>query len=106
MDWLFWQWEEAALYSSSDLLNGETARPSAIELLVIKLIYEVIASQSRCGKCGASLNRPFRLICDRTPLTHWRILVATRCSGWKRHRHSTLVTDTSKDLLLGTLHLD
>jgi hypothetical protein len=106
MDWLFWQWEEASLYSSPDLLDGKTARPSAAELLVIKLAYEAIAGQSCCGKCGASLNRPLRLIYDRTSLTHWRVVVATRCRGWKRHRHGALVTDTSKDLLLGTLHLD
>jgi hypothetical protein len=106
MDWLFWQWEEATLYRSSDLLNGETARPSAAELLVIELTYEAIAGQSCCTKCGAPLNRPLRLISDRTPLTHWRVVVATRCSGWKRHRHSALVTDTSRDLLLGTLGLD
>jgi hypothetical protein len=105
MDWLFWQWEETALYSSSDLLSGETAGPSAAELLVIKLTYETVAGQSCCGKCGASFGRPLRLSTGRTVFSHWRVVVSTRCRGWKRHRHSALVTDTSKDLLLGALHL-
>jgi hypothetical protein len=105
MDWLFWHWEETALGSSSDLLGGETARPSAVELFVIKLTYQAIAGQSCCGKCGASLNRPLRLSFGRSPFKDWCVVVATRCSGWKRHRHAALVTDTSRDLLLGPLQV-
>jgi hypothetical protein len=105
MDWLFWQWEDTSSDGLSDLLSDEPARPSAAELLVIKLTYEAIARLSNCEKCGASLNRPLRLSPGPTPLRHWRVVVATRCSGWQRHRHSALVTDTSDDLLLGSLHL-
>jgi hypothetical protein len=105
MDWLFWQWEDTGPDGLADILCAETVRPSAAELLVIKLTYEGIAGLSNCAKCGASLNRPLRLSSGRTALRHWQVVIATRCSGWQRHRHSAVVTDTPEDLLLGTLHL-
>ena len=70
MDWLFWQWEDTSSDGLSDLLCDELVRPSAAELLVIKLTYEAIAGLSNCGKCGASLNRPLRLSSGPTRLRH------------------------------------
>ena len=87
---------------------GDEGRPGAVDLWLIHLIYEVIAAESTCVKCGASLGRRLRLVPPfvDSPLLDWRVLVVTRCEGWRRHRHVANVVEGSKSLLFGRLSPD
>ncbi len=121
MDWLFSnQWSESDVrhpsgqyYHDHDqgLIRagaavGGGAHFSAIEMWLVRLAYEDMAAKSSCKKCGAPLGRELRFVPpDEYDPPWWRLLVVTRCSGWRRHRHSAGVAEASKDLLFGPFEL-
>ena len=77
-------------------------RPSDDDLWLIGLVYETVAAESGCTRCGASLRHAVRLTpalasCAGT----WGVVVTARCAGWRRHRHVADVTEASSDLVLG-----
>ena len=37
------------------------------------------------------------------PVPTWYLLVTARCRGWRRHRHTAVVTEASNNLQLGPL---
>ena len=121
MEWLFAPWElmsalggpsgcpyqgydEERLRTSTSM--GGRAELSAVEMWVLRLSYEALAAQSNCGRCGSRLGRKLRSLwpSDAYPRSV-RMLAMTRCSGWRRHRHVAVVTESSEDLLLGPLRL-
>ena len=121
MDWLFANWALAAGlgrqprrrwhnydddFRTPGTLIGVRSRLSTVEMWLVRLAYKEIAAELRCEKCGAPLGRELRFIPpgDHDPVS-WRLLAVTRCSGWRRHRHAAGVAESSKDLLLGPLHL-
>jgi len=88
--------------STTDAEPGARAEPTADDLSLIRLMYEIVAAESRCGRCGAPLGRRLRCVlssADRAP--SWRVSVVTRCSGWRRHRHVADVAEASRDLSFG-----
>ena len=86
---------------------GGCAEPTALDMWLVQVAYEVVAAESRCAKCGSPLGRGLLLApsSEVHPLFRWRVSIATRCSGWRRHRHVANVVKASNDLLLGSLHL-
>jgi hypothetical protein len=62
---------------------------SDLDLWLVQQAYEVIAHASQCQACGARLGRSLRVspVASPHPAMHGRLSVATRCTGWKRHRH-------------------
>jgi hypothetical protein len=121
MDWLFSNpWSAAGSghpsgqqHQNYDRGSGKTrtvlggrSRFSAIEMWLVRLAYEDMAAQVSCKKCGAPLGRELRLVPpDDYDPPWWCLLVVTRCSGWRRHRHSAGVTEASKNLLFGPLQV-
>jgi hypothetical protein len=81
--------------------------PSALDLWLIQVTYGVIASLSTCQACGAGLGRSISVVPVRGthPSARWKVSVATRCQGWRRHPHHALATEGT-DLLLGAFTWD
>jgi hypothetical protein len=106
MDWIlgsgvYW----AAFTGSYPPSTSPAWFPSELDLSLITIAYKVAAADATCARCGTPLAR-------RTPhLTPqycarpsaWRVLVTTRCRGWRHHRHTALVTETAGNLHLGPL---
>jgi hypothetical protein len=122
MDWLFANWPFDAGFGGPSAPSSQnydrelrTVRTlatnrlplSAVEMWLLRLAYVAMAAELSCGKCGAPLDRELRFVppSDADPPS-WRTLVVTRCSGWRRHRHTADVTESSKDLLLGLFRLN
>jgi hypothetical protein len=81
-----------------------TTAPTDLDLRIIRLTYEVAAAESSSAKCGAAIGRRLRLATRcAAPSPTWRVLVTTRCRGWRRHRHTAVVTEASDNLQLGPL---
>jgi hypothetical protein len=121
MEWLF------ALWPFTFGLEGQSGRPcqgyeyerrttrtsvggrdelSAVEMWLLRLSYEGHAAQLDCGRCGSRLGR--ELLSLRPSHAYppsVRMLAVTRCSGWRRHLHVAVVTESSEDLLLEPLRL-
>ena len=78
--------------------------PSAIDLSLIRIVYEVIAADTRCAKCGSPLGRRLRVTTWPTlrgPV-RWRVAVRTRCTGTWRHVHEATVGHCPTALALGS----
>ena len=77
--------------------------PTEHDLTLIEVAYEVLAARSFCTRCGAPLGRGLSLYPGSSDSgdTGWRLVVATRCRGWRRHAHTAVVTDDGTDLLIG-----
>jgi len=124
MEWMFPQWwlgpSYGTPYGLSTWPRGDTAappatpdtcddtwlskhpRPSEDDLWLIGLVYETVAAETRCARCGATMRRTVRVTpalasCAGT----WGVVVTARCGGWRRHRHVADVTEASSDLVLG-----
>lgn len=75
--------------------------PTGSDLWVTTGTYEFVAVRSACGKCDAGLSR--ELSVAAVPGTTWRIAVSARCRGWRRHRHTAVVTEDHGGLRFGEL---
>lgn len=80
------------------------AAPTELDLSLTEALYEAIAASTYCGRCGAKLGRRMRVVPSSRPGTtpeSWRLLVVTRCHGWRRHAYAAEVTETGQDLRIG-----
>ncbi|HZM75590.1 MAG TPA: hypothetical protein VFC19_07675 [Candidatus Limnocylindrales bacterium] len=81
--------------------TGPAAAPSELDLALIEALYEAIAAATHCGRCGATLGRRLHVVPSSrsvsTPAS-WRLLVVTRCHGWRRHAFAADVTEVAQDL--------
>jgi hypothetical protein len=75
--------------------------PTETDLWVTARTYEFAAVRSTCGKCGAELGG--KLSVAVVPGTTWLIAVNARCRGWRRHRHTALVSEWHGGLRFGEL---
>ena len=96
----FW----AALTGSYVRLYREMpASASELDLSLIGLVYEFIAGESTCARCGDPLGRGLHFeVWSRTATSAWQVLVTTRCSSWRRHRHTAVVGEASGGLRFGS----
>ena len=108
MDWLmsgvYWAALTGSYTCPDPRSTTPTTSPTDLDLWLIQLVYEVAAGQATCAKCGAPLGRGLHLAtryAGRAPT--WYVSVATRCRGRRRHRHTAVVTERSKNLQLGPL---
>ena len=103
VEWLFWPWPIPGWWNSLTFYGS--ARPSAVDLTLIKLVYEFMAADVPCSKCAASLGRKVELTPDTSgAVESWSITVITRCSGWRRHQHTATVSESHQELILGPFH--
>ncbi|MFD1935571.1 hypothetical protein ACFSKW_29290 [Nonomuraea mangrovi] len=87
MEWFFLPWTfvpRAPSWYESQWNRYEP--PGAAEKWLIEIIYETVAAETRCTRCGAPLEPP-RLRADA-----WPVRVAARCRGTARHRHRANVS--------------
>jgi ribosomal protein L37AE/L43A len=71
--------------------------PDPAEKWLIEIVYETVAAETRCTRCGTPLDRP------RVRAGIWPVRVSTRCRGGARHRHRANVLRTSDGLSLAPL---
>jgi hypothetical protein len=104
--WMYWLAAGSApdpRYWTMDDEAGPRRYPelTALDLTVVRLVYGVVAAQSRCARCGAGLRRDVRVTSVACDCPQRTALVETVCGGWRRHRHVARVDEASNDLLVG-----
>ncbi len=117
MDWLSWHFTSALGVPAPARGNqgggpltgppgdGANARPTAVDLCVIQLIYEVLAAESSCATCDAPLGRALHVAPSEVASPQsWHVLVLTQCTGWRRHGYVATAKGASKDLLFGPFY--
>jgi hypothetical protein len=82
--------------------------PRLVELALVDVVYDFIASRSYCVRCGSPLG--LNLNADVLPAQDgaapWsRVSVRSRCRGWRRHLHTALIVRTADGLDLGQFHM-
>jgi hypothetical protein len=79
------------------------AGPTAIDLELVRVVYEVLVERVGCGLCGAPLHPAIAVEVTRGSFTAARIVVTAHCRGWRRHRHLAGVVERAGDLRFGQL---
>lgn len=81
-------------------------QPSAVDVWLIKLVYDFVAAEAACSRCGARLGHRLRVVPSPTHglPPRWRVSVVTRCRGWRRHGYIANVARPSHDVVLGSFH--
>ena len=115
MEWILMYYWAAALSTSESPMTWwgfgrpprhpatNCADPTAADLELIRVLYEVLVEQADCAVCGARLQRAVKVELIRRSLTANQILVTTQCRGPKRHRHEASVVEQAGDLRFGVL---
>lgn len=80
-----------------------TLAPSLHELELIQILGETLAGRTYCERCGMALGRGLSLMPSSPPsaAAGWRLLIVTRCRGWRRHAYVAEVVDLADDLRIG-----
>ncbi|WP_405433831.1 hypothetical protein [Micromonospora sp. NBC_00617] len=90
---------------ASRTLFGRRPELTALDLSLIQLIYEVVAADSKCIRCGAPLSRQLHVAKSAADYCQsWTVSVLARCSGWRRHQYVATVDDGSNGFVLGPFH--
>ncbi len=77
--------------------------PDALDRWLIRVIYETVAAETCCDRCGAPLGAGLRVATWSTgTASGWDVRVLTRCRGWRRHRYSAMVRDLPNGLRIGS----
>jgi hypothetical protein len=72
------------------------------DLRLVRIVYDFLAAETLCDSCAFPLGRSLSVtVSGGEPSPGWRISVVTRCRGWRRHRHTAIVTES-----LGHLRLE
>jgi hypothetical protein len=67
--------------------------PASTDLFLTRLTYEFVAAETACVTCRSPLGRDLRLlVTPGRPSPARRIVVVSRCHGWRRHRYAASVT--------------
>ena len=72
-------------------LDTDRAEPTAGDLELVRVVYEILAAHSACARCGAALNPAIEVGLTRRWLTRPRIVVVMHCQGPSTHRQTTKV---------------
>jgi hypothetical protein len=81
--------------------DNECTEPTALDLELIRVVYEVLAEHVHCDSCGPPLHRAVNVDLTHGPTA--RIVVSTHCQGWRRHRHVARVAERAGELRFGQL---
>ena len=114
MEWILVEAYCAMFYGSTRSKTERYAEttPTATEtdMWITRQAYEFAAANETCEKCGAGFSRRLSLATVYDPHERyeapWRIGVVARCRGWRRHRHSALVTEARDGLRFEPLRPD
>ena len=75
------------------IADDRCAELTTLDLELIRVVYEVFVEPADCPICGAPLDGAINVDVTGGFFTASRIVVATRCRGWRRHRHVANVID-------------
>jgi hypothetical protein len=81
--------------------DARCADPSALDVELVVVLYEVLVERADCGVCGAPLNPAVNVELARRSFTGGRIDVATRCRGSRRHCQVARVVERNGELRFG-----
>jgi hypothetical protein len=105
MDWLVLRYRWGGTSPPAQRVDTPAALEDAAgDPLLIRMYYGMVAARLSCEGCGASLRRAVHVDPASADPMSGAVAVTTRCRGWRRHRHTALVTGSPGDLLLGELH--
>lgn len=78
-----------------------------VELALVEVTYDFIASRSYCIRCGSPLGVNLRVEVQPTQGgdTWSHVRVSSRCRSWRRHLHTALVARTTDGLELGQFNI-
>src|SRR4051812_4504848 len=111
MDWLLPPWRYLWIGGDSpDPWDGNEGCPGSassrwsnrtdLDLWLIAVIYEVIATRLTCMRCPAPLRRRTSFVRSAGDGASTASVVTT-CAGWRCHRHVATVTEFANDLVFG-----
>lgn len=111
MEWMLVEAYCAMFYGStrSAKPGRHDSSPTTTDMWITRQAYEFATATETCGKCGAGFSKRLSLATAYDLHEHaspWRIGVAARCRGWRRHRHSALVTESRGGLRFEPLRPD
>ena len=69
-------------------LDADRAEPTACDLELVRVVYEILAAHSACARCGAALNPAIEVGLARRWFTRARIVVIMHCQGPSTHRQT------------------
>ncbi len=106
-----WEFDDAALgrpdpFSTGGYFSETTEwgadQPTLVDLWLLRIVYEFVAAETSCSKCGSAIGRRLRVDYWPTLLgpLRWRVAVRTRCRGRRRHAHIATVGRCSNGLVL------
>jgi len=72
-------------------LDTDRAEPTACDLKLARVVYEILAAHSACARCGAALNPSVEVGLARRWFTRARLVVVMHCQGPSTHRQTTKV---------------
>ena len=79
---------------------AELAELAEADLWIARQAYEFMAARALCEHCGARLGRKVSVAALHPERA---VAVGARCRGWRRHRHTALVSRGRDGLRFGTL---
>ena len=119
MEWLFplyWSTIPIPIPSTSPSYGGhhmpdpqpthatDRAEPTACDLKLARVVYEILAAHSACARCGAALNPAIEVGLARRWFTRARLVVVMHCQGPSTHRQTTkVVVERGDGLRFGPL---
>jgi hypothetical protein len=81
----------------------ELAELAEADLWIARQAYEFMAARALCERCGARLGRKVSVAALQLEQLERAVAVGARCRGWRRHRHTALVSRGRDGLRFGTL---
>ena len=79
------------------------AAPTAVDLDLIRVAYELMCASGTCGRCGAPLRPRVALDAGAGADGDWQVTVRARCRTWRRHASTASVVPDAGGLRLGPL---
>jgi hypothetical protein len=101
MDWDMFAWYAFAPQRGGGDPQECAPCPSPLDAWILRTVYTALAEESHCSVCGAALGRVRVVTTDHGASARSLASFATRCRGWRRHRHVAEAVEASGDLVLG-----
>jgi hypothetical protein len=86
--------------------DDRRAELTAPDLELVRVVCEVLVEPANCAICSAPLDGAINVDFTGGFFTASRIVVATRCQGWRRHRHVANVIERAGETRFAQLGLD
>jgi hypothetical protein len=95
-----WAWTRDGVEPTPET-HVRSAGDQSVDVRLIEIAYEVLASERQCAPCGAPLGRRLLVLPSAAEHSPWAVSVVTSCRGWQRHVHVAVAEEVSNGLMLG-----